>query len=160
MATKGKKTVKTKKKTAAKKTASAKKMTLQERLKKMNKGRVLAALLVAAIGFATQMADAKDVQCLVKVDGKVLTNKTVNIPQLQGEPEGTGSAVVAEDAENNLKVFVISYPLRVVAVLYDLDVPIKTKASNRLLDIVAKGQSSRVHTYMNGLEVDATCDEN
>lgn len=162
MATKSKTGTKTKKKTTGStKTATksaTKKSPTTAKPAKLSKGKMIAAALVLAIGFASQMADAATVKCLVKINGNTLFDQQTEIPQEAGEPEGAGKLLLVDDKDTKVQVYVMNYPLQMVAVQYDMGVPVKAKRSNRLVDILSKFESSRVHTYMDGADVDAVCD--
>lgn len=161
MATKTKKTTKTKtaKKTTAAKSAAKKSGGLKNKLKNMNKGKMIAAALVVAIGLASHMANAASAKCMVKIGDKTVLNEVVEIPQKAGEAEGVGSLLLVDDKDTNIQVYVLNYPLQVVAVELDMGVPVRAKRSNRLVDALSKFDSSRVHTYMGGTNVDAVCDK-
>ena len=116
------------------------------------KGPILLAVLLFSFSVS-----ATQVSCDVKINDRVITGGIKTIPQTLGEPEGAGHLLIA--SKGNIKIYVMEYPIEIVANYISDDVVIEAKRSNILGTMVFHGDTAILKTTMGGNKIFAKCNE-
>ena len=97
-------------------------------------------ILSLLFSFSTK---ASSVRCNVKINGKVVASGMQEVPQSEGEPEGTGHLLLAN--EGNLKIYVTNYPIMLVANYFEDEIVVESKHSSMVRTFLGAEMSAKLH---------------